>query len=561
MKPETARTILVLGGTGVFGSRLAAGLIRDGIPSVTIAGRGEARLREVAARLGCRWQVLDRGASTFAADIRRIAPFAVVDASGPFQGYGVDDPYRVAHAAIAAGAHYFDLSDDAGFTAGIGALDGSARAEGVAVLSGVSSVPAVSAAAVHALAENLERIDLIDSMILPGNRAPRGRSVTAAILRQAGRPSPGSDRLAWIGSERVVIAPPGRSAFTRLASPIGAPDLLLMPRHFKAHEVRFRAGLELWVMHKGLELIAHAVRLGLLRNAATVLSPAHLAARALERFGTDVGAMRVLVRGEAADGTTVERIWTLVADAGDGPHVPAIPGRILAGKLMRGEVATGARACLDDLTLEECEAAAPELALEFFRKDRPYRPLFEEVLDRDWTELPEPVRGLHRLASRSVWRGEAQVSRGRHPIARLVAALFRFPPEAVATPVTVTMSRREDQEIWTRDFGGHRFVSHLSADKLRKGRMWERFGPFAFAIDLGASRGALRYPVAAGRFMGLPLPGFVLPRSETAETVDAEGRVAFDVALSLPLVGPIVRYRGWLVPHHPISGDQELPAS
>jgi hypothetical protein len=39
-----------------------------------------------------------------------------------------------------------------------------------------------------------------------------------------------------------------------------------------------------------------------------------------------------------------------------------------------------------------------------------------------------------------------------------------------------------------------------------------------------------------------------LPRSDSFEHVDAQGRACFDVTTSLPLAGYIVTYRGWLVP-------------
>lgn len=82
---------------------------------------------------------------------------------------------------------------------------------------------------------------------------------------------------------------------------------------------------------------------------------------------------------------------------------------------------------------------------------------------------------------------------------------------------------------------------------------------FAFAIDLEASGDGLAYPVGAGRFLGIPIPRALLPESETREAVDAEGRVTFDVALSAPIIGEVVRYRGWLVPDQPIIGDQVSP--
>jgi hypothetical protein len=281
----------------------------------------------------------------------------------------------------------------------------------------------------------------------------------------------------------------------------------------------------------------------------------------LERFGSDVGAMRVLVRGRTRDGAWLERVWTLVALAGDGPHVPAIPGRVLMRRLLAGDVAPGARPCLAGVTLAECEAAAPERALSFHRVERRFRPLFEEVLGEAWTALPPKVRALHGVAGRRRWQGKAEVTRGPSLPARLIAWLFRFPPACAATPVTVTMVRVGAAEVWRRDFGGYGYFSRLTADGAAPGRVWERFGPFSFAIDLEASASGLAYPVVASRVLGLPVPGPLLPRSDTREAVDAEGRATFDVALSMPLIGRIVRYRGWLDEDQPISGDQELPVS
>ena len=91
--------------------------------------------------------------------------------------------------------------------------------------------------------------------------------------------------------------------------------------------------------------------------------------------------------------------------------------------------------------------------------------------------------------------------------------------------------------------------------------MWERFGPFRFAIDFRAGPEGLEYPVSAGRFLGIPIPSAFLPRSDTREAVDENDRATFDVALSMPLVGPIVRYRGWLSEGQPIMGVQELTVS
>ncbi|MFN9959446.1 MAG: DUF4166 domain-containing protein, partial [bacterium] len=148
------------------------------------------------------------------------------------------------------------------------------------------------------------------------------------------------------------------------------------------------------------------------------------------------------------------------------------------------------------------------------------------------------------------WEGEAAITRGNSILARLICRVFGFPPAAAAVPVRVTMECDGQAERWTRDFGGRRFRSVL---RLHRGRMTERFGPFTFTLDLAEQAGRLVFPVRSGRIGPLPLPSGLLPASTTFESAD-QGRVRFDVALSLPFAGSLVHYRGWLAeapPPHP----------
>lgn len=118
--------VAVLGGTGVFGSRLAELLLRDG-HEVLIAARDLRRATVLAERLGAGAIRVDLRADL--APLWAAAPEAVVDAAGPFHAYG-DDPWRLARACIARRIAYLDLADEAAFCAGIAALDAEARAAG-----------------------------------------------------------------------------------------------------------------------------------------------------------------------------------------------------------------------------------------------------------------------------------------------------------------------------------------------------------------------------------------------------------------------------------------------
>src|SRR4029453_9256170 len=105
--------VLILGGYGTFGGRLARLLADEPRLTLLIAGRSRAKSEAFCAALG--------GApagppATFDRErdiepqLQAIKPALVVDASGPFQGYGAN-PYRVVEAAITLGIHYLDLSD------------------------------------------------------------------------------------------------------------------------------------------------------------------------------------------------------------------------------------------------------------------------------------------------------------------------------------------------------------------------------------------------------------------------------------------------------------------
>jgi short subunit dehydrogenase-like uncharacterized protein len=136
--------VVVLGGYGAFGGRLARLLLRAG-HEVLVAGRDPPRALAFVREHGGQPLLLDLREDL--SPIARAAPGPVVDAAGPFQTYETNT-YRVARFCIENGINYIDLSDDAGFAAGIAALDDMATRTGVFALSGASSVPTISAAAV-----------------------------------------------------------------------------------------------------------------------------------------------------------------------------------------------------------------------------------------------------------------------------------------------------------------------------------------------------------------------------------------------------------------------------
>ena len=537
--------VLILGGYGVFGGRLARLLLQDCV-EVIVAGRDAGKAAAFTAQHGGSPLGIDIGNDL--SPIADAAPALVVDAAGPFQAYG-GDPYRLAWFCIAHKIGYLDFSDDAAFTAGIAALDEAARAAGCFALSGVSSVPAISAAAVRELSEGLSEIALIETALVPGNRAPRGRSVIRSILAQAGEPLAmwrgGAWRQyrGWADARRVTFGP----GLKRWASLIGAPDLALFPQAFGARSVVFRAGLELGIMHWGLALLARLRAARLLPPLTLLTGPILWMSLPLKPFGTDRGGMTVDVTG-LKDGRPVRRRWEAIATGGDGPFIPAVPARAIVRKLSAiapgpRPCLAGARPCLFDLTLAEIEDAASGLAVEFSNCEEEAPALFERTLARDWLALPASIRRLHSVRDLGSFCGRAQVTRGTGPLARLAGWLFNFPPAGEDIALTVTKTRVGEDEIWERNFAGRIFRSRWSPSP-RPGHARERLFGLTIEAELEASGGCLHYSIRRGWLAGIPLPAFLLPKAQIRE-YDEGGVFHFDVALHAPLTGGLaVRYRG-----------------
>lgn len=526
--------VLLLGGYGVFGERLARLLVRDG-HTVTIAGRDLRAAKRLAAELDCAAVQMDRKGN-----LTELAGHQVViDAAGPFHSYG-DERYRLAQAAITAQMHYLDLSDDAGFCAGIAELDAAARTAGICVLSGLSTVPALSSAAVRALAANDAPI-MIDTAILPGNRSPRGLSVIHSILTQAGSPMQ-----VWRGGSWLTTTGWSDPADYKLPDgtirqgwQISVPDIVLFPDYFKAGTVLFRAGLELAVMRYGLAFFAAFRRVFPFPVTGPIAHAVKYAAELLAPFGSGTGGMSVMVISGGE-----KRYWRLLVEDGNGPFIPAIAARAL---LRRDILPVGAGPALCAITLEEAEAAMSDLNVSIERVSETFEPIFAKVLGSGFATLPQIIRNTHMTADTAYWNGHASVERGTSLWSRLIARIFSFPKASDQTTIEVTKRVIASGEIWIRCFGKYRFTSKLTP--TRKG-MTERFGPFTFLLGLEVSDQALHYPVLSGRLGPLPLPRWLLPVSEAKEYV-RDGRFHFDVKLSAPITGDLlVHYRGTLEPGH-----------
>lgn len=555
--------VVVIGGTGTFGARVCRLLACDRAIVVVIAARHlkaaealAAMVRRERGRDDIFAAHLDTNAGNWAETLAQLRPNAVVHSAGPFQA----SDYRVAEACIALGVHYVDLADARDFVCGICRLDAVARDAGVLVASGASSVPALSAAVVDHLAKGLSPIDAIDIAISPGNRAPRGRATVAAILSYVGgsvrvwRDGAWCDGIGWQDLHRRTISlPDGTTLGQRWFGLCDVPDLALFPQRYAVRQrVGFHAGLELPLLHVVLWLLSWPVRWRWLRSLAPHAGILHWLADRVRRLGSDRGGMLVDVAGRDDDGRALTRRWRLLAEAGDGPWIPALASVALVRKLSRGALAVcGAMPCVGLLTMTEILAEADGLAIRW--ADDQVQPLYRRHIGAGYGRLPVSIARLHDLSGGATWRGRAAIDGAHGPAARLAARIFGFPLAAADVPVEVRFGVRDGVETWRRTFAGHSFTSLQYAGTGRaRGLIVERFGVVRFAMRAVASDQGIDLELHSGRVLGVPLPRRLLPRIAANERGDAAGRFRFDVAIALPGIGRLVRYRGWL---EPVSGS------
>jgi hypothetical protein len=552
--------IVILGGYGVFGGRLAELLAdMDGLDMV-ICGRNLARAQAFCAGFEghatvtpMRLERLD-----IAAELPRLAPDFVVDASGPFQNYG-DDPYGVVKACILAGVHYMDFADAADFVFGISKFDPAARAAGISVLSGVSSFPVLTAAVLREIEKDMQIVS-VRGGIAPSPYAGVGMNVIRAVVGYAGGPVKlyrGGQLTQAYGlaeSLNYAVAVPGHLPLRNIRySLVDVPDLqVIPPQHPMMQDIWMGAGPLPESLHRMLNLLAR-VRAKLHLPSYAPLAPLFYRVLNLMRFGEHRGGMFIEASGDQG-GQARTLSWHMLAEGDDGPYIPSMAIEALIRKADAGDMpASGARTASGELELSDYDKLfkGRRIYSGFRAEPAAESPLYRRILGSAFEELPAPVARLHALDRERRWTGSAQVQRGRSILARMIARLIGFPAGTVNIPVAVTLKPEEDGERWIRQFGEAQFQSFQRPGKARMAHLLEeRFGIVTVALALVIRDERLYLIPRHWRILGLPMPRFLLPEGNSFEHAD-QGRFNFDVTIKAPLVGMIVSYQGALEPVSP----------
>jgi hypothetical protein len=362
--------VLIVGASGVFGSRLARLVVADAAARLTLGGRRRPPLEALAVEIGgCAIMTVDRN-HVSAVELQGFD--LVVDCAGPFQG----SASHLIEQCIAARVDYIDLADGREWVCSIDRFDEAAKNAGIAIVTGASSIPALSHAVLDRLTSEWSRIDTIRIGIFPGNRAPRGRAVVEAILSYVGKPvrvfcgGGWRDIPGWALHGRIDCGAAGR----RWASVCDTPEQDLLVRRYRpTTSAEFVAGLELPLLHLGLWLLSWPVWWGWIRSLRGAAGPLLWVAQQLRPLGTDRGAMIVKASGLNADGEEASAAWHLDATGNRGPYVPVIAAQAMISRMAGGwRPERGAYPCSGLLSLDEFEPLLD--ALEIAHSSFPVQP-------------------------------------------------------------------------------------------------------------------------------------------------------------------------------------------
>ncbi len=307
--------VLIAGGSGVFGRLLAHELLRTTSVDLIVAGR-----RLPAAVAACRELGAPDRTSAMTLDLDDLESLtraargcvAVACAAGPFQELSLELPMT----AVRAGAHWLDISDDEGWVVPLlddPTLDAAARDAGLAVIPGLSTVPALSGALARWGYERLRRARKAQITLFIGNRNARGAGAIASAMSSGFRRPTRAD------------LPVGR----RIAYVGRSPDTELLRRDLGL-DMEFRVVLE-WgpagLFVSGVGLLWSRLGAGARSRVAHILSSV---SRPFGRFGSEGGCLQV----ELWDGEQRVRVAALSGDQ----RLGILPCAMALQRLLEGDL-------------------------------------------------------------------------------------------------------------------------------------------------------------------------------------------------------------------------------
>lgn len=365
-----ATDVLILGGYGTFGLRIAQSLCNQGL-AVIINGRDNNKAQRAVKNISQATTNALISCACFDArtdlrhQLQKLQPKVVIHTCGPFQ---LQDT-QIAQTIIEAGCHYIDLADGRDYVKNMQHLDSLARHHQVSVITAASTVPTLSAAVLAHLKDqhNIQTFKQVRIGITPGQKTARGLATTRAVLSYIGKPLvPWSGikakKYGWLNTYLQKYPNIGR----RMMGNCEAADLDLLPQYFDIEQLTFSAGMESKLLHVGIWVCAWLVRLKIPVNLPSKASGLLKLSRHFDFLGTGNGGMHIEINGTNGQGQNITKTWFIEAMNFDGPDIPAVPAALMTIMILEGKTNTGVSPCIGHINLTAYLEALNGLAIKTY---------------------------------------------------------------------------------------------------------------------------------------------------------------------------------------------------
>ncbi|PFH10400.1 uncharacterized protein DUF4166 [Collimonas sp. PA-H2] len=168
--------------------------------------------------------------------------------------------------------------------------------------------------------------------------------------------------------------------------------------------------------------------------------------------------------------------------------------------------------------------------------------LYRQVMADNFNALAPELQQFHSLAGRVALPGRCTIKGPHTLLGRCFGLLFSLPKATSETAFLFELEADSRQETWRRHFPGRTMASRM---QVSAGTLVERLGPVDLHFTISVAEGRLSMTLQRITCCGIACPKFLIP-AVLAEETGAGGRLHFNVAARLPLVGVLAQYHGYL---------------
>jgi hypothetical protein len=168
--------------------------------------------------------------------------------------------------------------------------------------------------------------------------------------------------------------------------------------------------------------------------------------------------------------------------------------------------------------------------------------LYRQVMGPDFDLLPDELRFFHSIKGETRLSGRCSITGAQTLPGRLLGWVFSLPKTTEDASFLFELEADMHQETWRRHFPNRMMASRMH---VASGTLIERLGPVDLHFRLKADSGKLAMLLSGISVAGIPCPKFLIP-SVIAEETASPGKLHFNVAAHLQLIGLLVAYQGFL---------------